>query len=179
VTRYAALLRAVNVSGQNRLDMASLRDRLAGLGLDDVETYLQSGNAVFTASGSSASALADVIRAELRRGLRLDVVVLVRSAAHLQRTATSNPFLRGRRDPKSLHVTFLAEPPTRGAVRALEARPATGDEFRVAGRDVFLACPGGYGRTKLTNALFERVLGVAATTRNWATVLALRDLTRR
>jgi uncharacterized protein (DUF1697 family) len=65
-------------------------------------------------------------------------------------------------------------------VAALEAGGEIGapDEFRLLGRQVYLYCPNGYGRTKLNNAFFERKLAVAATTRNWRTVTNLAELTR-
>jgi uncharacterized protein (DUF1697 family) len=73
-------------------------------------------------------------------------------------------------------VTFLAEKPAAGRVRDLDPERSPPDEFRVAGREVYLRCPNGYGRSKLTNAFFEKQLGVAATTRNWRTVTKLAEL---
>jgi hypothetical protein len=80
-----------------------------------------------------------------------------------------NPFAKDGREPTTLHVTFLAGSPDRSRVGDLDSRQSEPDEFRVVGREVYLHCPGGYGRTKLTNAFFEKRLGVAATTRNWKT----------
>jgi uncharacterized protein (DUF1697 family) len=72
-------------------------------------------------------------------------------------------------------VTFLAEPPDRDRVAGLNS-PTDGDELSVVGREVYLHCPNGYGRSKLSNAYFERALEVAATTRSWKTVTKLHDL---
>jgi uncharacterized protein (DUF1697 family) len=58
----------------------------------------------------------------------------------------------------------------------LDPKAAEHDEFRVVGKEVHLYCPQGYGRSKLTNAYFEKQLGVAATTRNWKTVTSLAEL---
>ena len=85
----------------------------------------------------------------------------------------ANPLLRDGKDPKSLHVTFLATAPAKHAVGALDGDAFSPDEFRVHGQEVYLSCPNGYGRTKINNSWFERKLGVGATTRNWKTVTQL------
>jgi uncharacterized protein (DUF1697 family) len=71
----------------------------------------------------------------------------------------------------------LAEAPKRALVGRIDAERFAPDEFRVVRGEVYLRCPNGYGRSKLSNALFEKRLGVAATTRNWKTVTKLADLT--
>ncbi|HEX2186287.1 MAG TPA: hypothetical protein VHN78_12360, partial [Chloroflexota bacterium] len=79
-------------------------------------------------------------------------------------------------DLSALHVTFLARTPPRDRAARLETTAGEADECALAGREVYIYCPHGYGRTKLNNAFIERRLGVAATTRNWKTVTTLRDL---
>jgi uncharacterized protein (DUF1697 family) len=176
MTRYVALLRGVNVSGQNKLPMADLRARLGDLGHQDVATYIQSGNVILTARPTGEAALASAIETEIRRAFKLDVTVLVRTRAQVQKVSTANPFLKRGGDQSALHVTFLVAAPARADVRALSARPPGPDECAVVGREVYLRCPNGYGRTKLHNTYLERVLRVQATTRNWRTVLKLREL---
>ncbi len=176
MARYAALLRGVNVGGRQRVDMAALRDCLSEAGYRDVSTYIQSGNVLFGAPAVAEATLADRMQRDLRRAFGLDVTVLIRSRAQLQRISTKNPWLRSRADPSTLHITFLGGTPSRAAARELAGRPSGADECVVAGREVYLRCPGGYGRTKLTNSALEHVLDVPATTRNWKTVLTLRDL---
>ena len=202
--RFVALLRAVNVSGQNRIPMAELSRVLGGLGLTGVETYLQSGNAVFEAagddaSGASAQELATAIEVRIERDLGPRVGVLVLAESALARVAAANPFVGAADvDERHLHATFLlgsaAEsdfgmaseaafsavheaafgklslPAQAGERAAFVAAPA------LAAPVIYLYLPNGYGRTKLTNAYFERSLGAAATTRNWRTVLALADM---
>ena len=73
-------------------------------------------------------------------------------------------------------MTFLAEKPARAKVGKLDPALGKPDEFRVVGQTIYLHCPNGYGRTKLTNNYFEKQLGVAATTRNWKTVTKLAEL---
>ena len=73
-------------------------------------------------------------------------------------------------------MTFLAESPPRARVRELEAKDVEPDELSVVGREVYLYCPNGYGRSRLTNVYLEKELGAAATTRSWKTVTKLTEL---
>ena len=102
---FVALFRAVNVSGRNKIPMAGLRALLEGLGLRDVRTYLQSGNAVFDADAGSAQELATAIEVRIERDLGPRVGVLVVPADRLAAVVTATPFLSA--DEATLHATFL------------------------------------------------------------------------
>ena len=172
---YVALLRGINLGARNKVGMSDLRALFEALGAEDVSTYVQSGNVVFRSTARPAE-LEKKISARIKRDLGLEVTVLVRSGKQFAKTASANPFAKGKSDPKALHVTFLAAKPAAKRVRELVPSPSPPDEFRVVGRDVFLRCPNGYGRSKLSNAYFEKGLGVGATTRNWRTVTKLAEL---
>jgi uncharacterized protein (DUF1697 family) len=175
-TRYVALLRGVNVGGGTRIGMADLRRLFAELGHTDVTTYLQSGNVAFTGAGDEPTHLAGEIERRIAADLGLDVHVLLRTGADLDAVVAGNPFLDRETDLTKLLVTFLAAPPTPDLAGQVAAPAGETAEFRLAGQEVYLHCPDGYGRTKLNNAFFERRLAVAATTRNWKTVTALHGL---
>jgi uncharacterized protein (DUF1697 family) len=209
---YVALLRAVNVGGV-KLPMADLRALLEGLGLTNVRTYLQSGNAVFDAGDGSepAAVLATAIEVRIERDLGPRVGVLVLPGETMADIAAANPFLAepdgedgaegdsaSGADEAVLHATLLfgshgeAEfgeasdaaycAVYKAAFKNLELPVVDGEEVAFVGAPplatpvVYLKLPHGYGRTKLTNAWFERKLGTAATTRNWRTVLALAEM---
>lgn len=197
---YVALLRAVNVGG-TKLPMADLRTLLEGLGLTDVRTYLQSGNAVFDARDAEpVSALATAIEVRIERDVGPRVGVLVLPGESLADVVAANPF-PGAADERVLHATFLfgsageadfgeASEAAYSAVYAatfkkLKLPVEAGEEAALVGAPplaapvIYLKLPLGYGRTKLNNAWFERRLGTAATTRNWRTVQALADLAAR
>lgn len=172
---YIALLRGVNVGG-NTLSMARLRALGAELGLRSARTYVQSGNLVFEADRTAAHWSATLERALIGKS-RLPVAVLVRTGAEIAAVVERNPFLRDKGvDPARLYITFLSEAPGKPTLAALHAIDAGADRLSHAGREVYLHCPTGYGRTKLNNNILERVLGVAATTRNWRTVTTLAEM---
>jgi uncharacterized protein (DUF1697 family) len=173
-----ALLRGVNVSGHNKLPMAALRELAAGLGLTGATTYLQSGNLVFTDPGGPGEQVARALEGAVAEAVGNDVRVVLRSHQDLATVLATNPFL-GPADPGTLHVTFLTAGPAGAGPRSAAGAPSAGpgdDRYALSGREVYLHCPAGYGRTKLDNAYWERRLGVGATTRNWRTVTALTRL---
>jgi uncharacterized protein (DUF1697 family) len=155
--------------------MRDLRELFSDLGAEDVTTYVQSGNVVFRSAGAGDE-LTKAIESEIRSRLGLDVTVLLRTDDQLATVAAGNPFAPDEPDQKKLHATFLAERPEPGRVSALEEKQFEPDRFDVTPDVVYLHCPNGYGRSKLSNAFFEKQLGVAATTRNWRTVTALAEL---
>ena len=174
---YAALLRGINLGARNKIAMPALRELFEGLGAEDVETYVQSGNVVFKSAGDAVK-LKTAIEKGIRDAFGHDVAVLLRTRAELEGAVKRNPFAKDGRDEKALHVTFLGETPDRGKVRALDPDRYAPDAFRVLRSEVYLHCPDGYGRSRLSNAYFEKHLGVAATTRNWRTVTTLADMAK-
>jgi len=177
MTAFVALLRGINVSGQKPMRMADLQKSCEALGLGDVRTYLQSGNVVFRAGRAAPRKLAGTLKARIAEDFGHDVEVLVLPAEELDRVAGSNPLWpRSGGEEKLFHGTFLFEPIAEERFRKLKLPAQPGELAVLVGQVVLLHCPHGYGRTKLNNGFFEKALGVPATTRNWRTVLALKDL---
>jgi uncharacterized protein (DUF1697 family) len=173
---YVALLRGINVGGRTKVGMADLRQVFVGLGHAEVSTYLQSGNVLFKSRDRSPSRLAEAIERRIAQDLGMTVTVLLRTGDDLAQVVANNPFLGRETDFAKLHVTFLADAPERDRAARLETPGDGPDEFALVGREIYLLCPNGYGKTKLNNTYLERRLGVAATTRNWNTVTKLCEL---
>ncbi|MBV8244468.1 MAG: DUF1697 domain-containing protein [Candidatus Eremiobacteraeota bacterium] len=171
---YVALLRGVNVGG-NTLKMERLRALCADLEFDRVQTYLQSGNLVF-ATHLPAAKIAPLIERTIAGASRLPASVVVRTLAQMRSIIERSPFARkGGVAEERLYVTFLKEKPSEAALQALKLESAR-DRAQVLGTEIYLHVPGGYGETKLSNAYFEKALGVRATTRNWKTTNALLEM---
>jgi uncharacterized protein (DUF1697 family) len=175
VPAYVALLRGINVSGHRQMKMRDVNAMCEELGFTEVATYLQSGNVVFEGRSTPTAKLEQQIHEAIRERWGHDVAVLVRTATEWAGVVEYHPFVDRTDDPTKLHVTFLQGAPSRAAVAALDV-DAGAEEYEVHGREVYLHCPHGYGRAKLVNPYWERALGTVATTRNWKTVGALRDL---
>jgi uncharacterized protein (DUF1697 family) len=176
MTTYVALLRGINVGGNNKVPMADLRAMCLGLGYDHVESYIQSGNVVFHMAASEASVVA-AMEAGLLSTFGLTLSVVVRSAPELIDIVARNPF-PSETDGAKLHVTCFAEPLTAAMVAKLDPVVAPPDTFVLDGRDMYLHLPGGMGTSKLAVHIGQK-LGKLGTTRNWNTVLKLVEMSTR
>ena len=168
---HVALLRGINVGGRTKVAMGALRSLFEDLGYDDVRTHINSGNVVFR---SSKAPNVNELQAAVECELLVKARVLVRSAAELRKVVDANPFPKA--DPKQLYVTFLVAKPSAKRVAAIDVPAGDTGRFEIVDREVYLHLTAGYSDTKLSNAFFEKQLGVDATTRGWPTVLKLLDL---
>lgn len=172
---WIVLLRGVNVGGKNKLPMKAFAADLEAIGCQDVQTYIQSGNAVFRSSQSSAGRLQLAIadRVESEHGFRPGVQAL--TVSQLNDTIAANPFPEAVADPKTLHAYFLAAKPKAADTDGIARLQGLTERSKTVGRVFYLHAPDGVGRSKLA-ARAERLLGVDATARNWRTVLAIAEL---
>lgn len=157
--------------------MADLRAMLEAMNFEAVQTYIQSGNIILEADEMPNTKLANRIKTQIKTTFDHDVPTLVLRVGEWRDIFKNNPFLQKRNeDIKALYVTILAELPDNDLVAAVKDFQHKADEFQIIGKNIYIFCPDGYGRTKLTNNFFERKLKVAATTRNWKTVTKLVEL---
>ncbi len=174
---YIAMLRGINVSGHNLVKMERLRASFAALGFSNIKTYVQSGNIVFAAPGGSSAGLSGKIERKISDDFGFLVPVFLKTSKEMEEVIKRNPFPNAPGvDHFKLHVTFLSEDPPATARELLQPLAATPEQFRVLGREIYLYCPNGYGKTKLSNTAIERKLSLGATTRNWKTVNTLLAL---
>lgn len=169
--KHVALLRGINVGGKAKLPMRDLAAIFAACGPAEVETYIQSGNVVFTAAQPEAVVAA--VTLEIARVYGYPGRIVLRSAEEFAAAYDANPFAQAGAPAETLHVYFLADCPDAQAVKALDAERSPGDSFVVLGREVYLHLPQGMARTKLTNSYFDTKLGTVSTARNWNTVSTL------
>jgi len=169
---YVSFQRGINVGGRNLVPMAKLKELHESLRFENVRTHLQSGNVVFTTKKSDPEKLAKQIAAKLG-----EIVVMVRSTDDLREAVRLNPFPKeAKSEPSALVVLFLsAEPAADAKKRFLDVN--VGPEKKAfAGRELYIHYGAGMGKSKLTNALIEKTLGVRATARNWNTVTRLLEM---
>jgi len=175
---YVALLRGINVGGSGVLPMKDLRATFERIGCTDVQTYIQSGNVVCRSSTPRADQLASQLADAITRRHGFTPGVMVLTLKELERAIGNNPFPEAERDPKCLHLFFLAGPAKKADLQGLGAIAAKGERFVLKTKVFYLHAPAGFGRSKLA-ARAERLLGVPATARNWRTVTALLAMARQ
>lgn len=173
--RYAVLLRGINIGPRNRIAMPALREALSEAGFADVQTYVQSGNVVLS-SRAKADSLRQQVEQLIADAFRLEVAVVVRTAADLARIVKANPLGQVATEPKRYQVTFLESQLPGTVVRELEAVASPEERVVARGREVYAWHPAGVARSKLWARLGGKGLGVTGTSRNWTTVEALHDL---
>ncbi|MDP2957477.1 MAG: DUF1697 domain-containing protein [Longimicrobiales bacterium] len=179
MTTWVALLRGVNVGGKHRLPMRDLVAIFGDAGCADATSYIQSGNVVFRADRETASRVPTAVEEAVADRFGFRAPIMLRPAEELAKVARENPFARAGEDVATLHVAFLAGLPSADRVASLDPDRSPPDEFAVRGSHVYLRCPGGYGRTRLTSQYFDSRLATTSTVRNWRTVLALLEMTAR
>src|SRR5262249_9546417 len=165
----------VNLGSGRRVQMAALRDLLAGHGHGNVTTYLQSGNVVLD-STLTAARLEPTLETQQAAGLGFDVDVLVRTAQQLTEVVARNPLRDVAVDPARYLDTFLREPPPRSLVDRLTTADVAPEQVVAAGRELYSWHPGGVGRSELAKLLQSKRLGLTASARNWRVVEQLCPL---
>ena len=172
---FVALLRGINLGPRNRVPMAELRAALEEAGYEGPRTHLQTGNVILRTSGS-AKKVGESVGEVVQKEFGLDIPVIVRTAAQIEKVASENPFSKA--DAATLHVAFLESKPTAAAARKLSDLTFDPEEFELRGSELYLRYPAGLGRSKMSPSLFEKGLETSATVRTWKVVTKLAELAR-
>ena len=174
--RSVALIRGINVSGQKKVPMATLREALSGAGIPDAATYIQSGNVV--APVDDPAALAGAVQEVILSEFGFDVEVIGLSSDELRRALDASPFLSREPapDPKALGYAFLASPPGAAVRDSIDPSAYAPDELEIVDSIAYIEVKNGFGRSKLSTNYIESRLGIRATMRNHRTLLTLIDM---
>jgi uncharacterized protein (DUF1697 family) len=175
--KQIVLLRGVNVGGRNKLAMPALRDALQAAGMENIVTYVQSGNVVLD-SAVKADALVRACEGVIADEFGLDVGVVVRTRAELAKIVERNPLGDVAEQDKLYQVTFCARKPAKAALAKVAERAVPGERLLAHGREIYAWFPHGVGRSKLAAQLGKQDLGGLTTARNWTTVNKLLALAR-
>ncbi len=174
--KYISLLRGINVSGQKIIKMTELKELYESLNFTNVTTYIQSGNVVFCSDEKDVKKIQKLIEQKIEEIYNFHVPTLVLIESKLKKIISSMPFDLSKMDLSKLAVTFLDSAPDKTLIKNLDKFKSDGEEFILLGDVVYLYCPDGFGKTKLTNNLFENKLKVTATSRNWKTTIKLSEM---
>jgi len=171
---YIALLRGINVGGHKKVPMAELRDVLTASGLENVQTYIQSGNVIFQSSSSDKEVLEQRIQKVIRGYFSFEVPVLVRTRAEIKTIFENCPFPEDKK--VNSYFTMLSEIPSRDLVDEASKKTYPNEEFVILQDCIYFFCVNGYGNAKFNLNFFERKLKVNATSRNYKTMVKLLAL---
>ncbi|MEP6493388.1 MAG: DUF1697 domain-containing protein [bacterium] len=171
--RYIAFLRAINVGG-HIVKMDKLRNMFEALDLLNVETFIASGNVIFTASVKDTATLERRIEAHLKRALGYDVDTFIRTAEEVATVAAYEPFAP---DPsmQALSVIFLRASLAPAAHDGLMACCTPTDDFHVQGREAYWLCRTRTSDSEVNGPRLAKAIGASSTVRNITTVRKLAD----
>jgi uncharacterized protein (DUF1697 family) len=169
---YIILLRGINVSGKNKIPMLDLRTLLNDLEFQNVQTYIQSGNVILESSFSKKET-SQRINKSIKEKFGFDIPVIIRTIPELKKTIENYPFPLD--NEKIVAFGFLNQVPKE---KTIDVKNLGEDQYKIVDDVVYLYCLAGFGKTKLTNNIFEKKLTVVATTRNLRTTLKLLELSK-
>jgi uncharacterized protein (DUF1697 family) len=155
--------------------MKQLTEMLGGLGCQNVQTYIQSGNVLLQHAESNSQVLSHQIAEQIAQTFGFKPHILLLTLTEFEGAAANNPFPEAQSEPKTLHVFFLAEPSVKVNFDELEQIKKDNESFKLIGNVFYLHTPDGIGRSKLAEKV-EKILAVATTARNWNTVSKLLTL---
>ena len=177
MTRYVSLFRGINVGGHQIVRMGALKELHTSLDLQDVQTYIQSGNVVFTSDNPNVTQIQKDIEHGFAQKFGFQVKVMVRTAGEFNMIIENNPFQnQPTRESKWVVAIFLASDPISTALEDIQKTYTGPEEIHIIGQEAFIYYPEGQGRSKLTNTFLEKKLQTAGTARNWNTVLRLQKM---
>ncbi|WP_274475096.1 DUF1697 domain-containing protein [Mangrovimonas aestuarii] len=171
---YIALIRGINVGGQKKLPMAELREALTKSGLEQVKTYIQTGNVIFKHFKVEVSKLENHIVSVIKERFGYDVEVIVKQPEEIQTVIDNCPFPQEKMEKS--YFTILHKQPEETRIQNLQEIEFPEEEFVVTLQCVYLFSAAGYGRAKANNNFFEKKLKVNATSRNYKTMTKLLSL---
>jgi uncharacterized protein (DUF1697 family) len=178
---YISFLRGINMTGHNSVKMTDLAALYVSLRLNECETYIQSGNVIFRSAGDlSLPALSLKIERAIQERFNYIIPVMIRRIRELTDLFSSNPFLEEKNfDPSKMAVIFLHDEPSDDQIRKVSDIDYPPDKFKIIGREIFIFCPNGFGRTKLYTNFFEKKMGVIGTARNWKTITTILGIAEK
>ena len=176
--KYISILRGIHVSGQKKIKMADLKSLYELLGFQDVVTYIQSGNVVFEATAKMKTDLKTKIEKAIETKYKFRVPVEIKTNREIGDIVNNCPFgsVDLAKDGTKVLVTFLSSKPSETRISDVQKYVDPPEQLVVREKEVYLYCPNGYGKSKLSNTFLENKLGVEATTRNFKTVYKLYEI---
>jgi len=178
MNKYISLLRGINVSGQKKIKMADLKSLYELLGFKNVVTYIQSGNVIFETAVKNRANLKTTIEQAIKKKYEFHVPVEIRTNLEIKNIIKNYPFGQVDRveDGTKVLVVFLSSKPSEVQIADIQKYVVAPEKLVVTGKEIYLHCPNGYGKSKLSNTFIERKLAIEATTRNWKSVHKLHEL---
>ena len=176
MNKYISILRGINVSGQKIIKMAKLKSNFESCGFTNVQTYIQSGNVVFCSDIKSRLKIKERIENKIIEVYNFSVPTFILTKSKIEKAITGIPFDVSKIDFSKVSITFLDSVPKNNSIENIEKFQGKNEKIVITEDVIYLYCPDGFGKTKLSNNFFEKKLNVTATSRNWKTTNKLSEM---
>jgi len=174
MTTHLALLRGINVSGHNMMKMDVLKTVLEGIGFQNVQTYIQSGNVFVDTNEENPAKVGFQIKQEIFKAFGHEVPIVIIGRTDLEKSLKNNPFLKEKEvDSKKLYVAFVSIALRSDSINDLKMSQVKPDEAHIEENRIYIKYAIGAGKTRFDQKYIEKKLNVTATIRNWNTVTQL------
>jgi len=172
MTKYVAFLRAINVGGHTIIKMTDLKQIFEALGLENVQTYIQSGNVIFETEEEDTASLEKQIERQVEKVTGYKTPLFVRTIWEVRAIAGKSPFTA--KADETVHVALLKEKPDKRQQQVLLSFKSDADDFAVKGREVYNLR---YDREKsiFSNNFVEKILKMPGTTRNMTVIKKIAE----
>ena len=171
-----ALLRGINVGGHHIIKMADLKNLLETMGLDNIHTYIQSGNVVFE-SDREVNELRQQIQEQIETTYGFSVPVIIRTSQEWEQIIDNCPYsVETLSEDESIHLSLLSDRPSQEALQRLSKFQNDVDQYDIQGKEIYLFMRQSFHHSKLPLQLQK--LGVSCTIRNWKTTLKLASIAK-
>ena len=169
------------MTGHNSVKMTDLSVLYENQGFNDAETYIQSGNVIFCCEPDlPVSEISLKIEKAIHYRFNYNVPVMIRTIEEMEKLISANPFLAEENfEPSKMSVIFLYEKPSEAQIQKVINIDYPPDKFRIIGKDIFIYCPNGFGKTRLYTNFFEKKMGMTGTARNWKTITTLLQMAEK
>jgi uncharacterized protein (DUF1697 family) len=166
------------MTGHNSIKMTELAALYSGMGFHDIETFIQSGNVIFgDPENRPVSDLSAALEKTILERFSFIVPVMIRTSRELRDLFSSNPYLGEINfEPSKMAVIFLSYAPSETQIQKVADINYPPDRFKIIGKEIFIYCPNGFGRTKIYTNFFEKKMGVMGTARNWKTITTILNI---
>ncbi len=169
------------MTGHNSIKMNELAALYSNLGYIRPETFIQSGNVIFSLENEiSIPDIALETESEIQKVFGYDVAVMIRTVPEMKMILEANPYLEEVDfNPARMAVIFLHDDITESQIQKVADVDYPPDKFEIRGKEIYAFCPNGFGRTRIYTNFFENKMKVTGTARNWKTITTVYNLAEK
>ncbi len=167
MSSYYAFLRAINVGGHT-VKMAVLRAIFTELGFSDVDTFIASGNAVFSSDNQNVLEMTSSLETRLADSLGYPISVFIRTEKQLAEIENYQPF--ANKIVGGVYVGFLQNELSESVKSVLYSFNSSDNQFHIHNRELYWLCQTRFSESLYTGAKLEKLIGMRMTIRGMPTL---------